>query len=138
MKNLLTLLIIIFFTSVSFAQQADDVVGKYHLPNDLDVQIFKYNGKYFGKIIGLNKFEDGQTTDINNPEDNKQKDLLLGKIIIKNLEFDKDEKQWINGEMYGPEKGIIFNLKVTEVRKSEIEVVGSKYLFWHTLEWEKI
>ncbi len=40
--------------------------------------------------------------------------------------------------MYGPEKGMFFNLKVNEIRKSEIEVVGSKYLFWHTLTWQKI
>lgn len=40
--------------------------------------------------------------------------------------------------MYGPEKGMTFNLKVTEMRDNEIVVVGSKYVFWKTLVWEKI
>ena len=40
--------------------------------------------------------------------------------------------------MYGHEKGMVFDLKITELRQDEIEVVGSKYLFWRTMEWEKI
>jgi len=122
----------------AFAQKADDIIGKYHLPNKLDVKIFKHDGKYYGKIIALNGFENGQTKDINNSDDNKVNDALIGKIIIRNLEFDKDDKQWVNGSMYGPEKGMFFNLKITEMRKNEIEVVGSKYLFWHTLVWTKL
>ena len=126
---------IIFMTSYNFAQQADEIIGNYHLPNDLDIEIFKDNGKYLGKIIALNGFEDGQTNDINNPDNSKQNDLLIGKIIITNLEYDKEEKQWLNGKMYGPEKGMIFNLKITEIHQNEIEIVGSKYLFWKTMTW---
>ena len=128
----------ILVTTYSFAQQADEIIGKYRLPNKLDVEIFKSNGKYSGKIIALGNFDEGQTTDINNPEKSKRSNPLLGMVIIKNLEFDKDEKQWTNGEMYGPEKGMIFNLKITEMREDEIEAVGSKYLFWKTLKWVKI
>lgn len=129
---------IIFMTSYNFAQQADEIIGNYHLPNDLDIEIFKDNGKYLGKIIALNGFEDGQTNDINNPDNSKQNDLLIGKIIITNLEYDKEEKQWLNGKMYGPEKGMIFNLKITEIHQNEIEIVGSKYLFWKTMTWIRI
>ena len=139
---MLRLKIIIFLTilvtTYSFAQQADEIIGKYRLPNKLDVEIFKSNGKYSGKIIALGDFDEGQTTDINNPEKSKRGNPLLGMIIINNLEFDKDEKQWINGEMYGPEKGMVFNLKITEMREDEIEAVGSKYLFWKTLVWKKL
>ena len=134
----LTFVLLLFITTNSIAQKADDIVGKYHLPNDLDIEIYKLNGKYNGRIIALNKYEDGQTTDINNPDDSKHFDALLGMVIIKGLEFDSETGQWINGKMYGPEKGMVFNLKVTEIRKSEIEVVGSKYFFWHTLLWKKI
>ncbi len=64
--------------------------------------------------------------------------MLLGKVIIKNLIFDNEEKQWINGKMYGAEKGMVFDLKITEIRNNEIEVVGSKYFFWKTLIWKMI
>ena len=132
------ILLTILVTTYTFAQQADKLIGKYRLPNMLDVEIFKSNDKYSGKIIALGDFDEGQTTDINNPEKSKRNNPLIGMVIINNLEFDKDEKQWINGEMYGPEKGMIFNLKITELRQNEIEVVGSKYLFWKTLVWKKI
>jgi len=125
--------------SLSFAQKADDVIGKYHLPNDLDVEIYKAGAnKYNGKIIALNGFEDGQTTDINNDDKAKKKTPLVGLEILKGLEYDSEEKEWINGSIYSPDKGIIVNFKVTEIREKDIEVVGSKYLFWRTLEWKKI
>ena len=130
--------IVVFITSNTLAQQADELIGKYHLPNDLDVEIFKNDGKYFGKIIALNNFKDGQTTDVNNPEESEQNEALIGKVIIKNLEYNSEKEQWLNGSMYGPEKGMVFNLKITEMREKEIEVVGSKYIMWRTLQWEKI
>ncbi len=130
--------IVIFMASYSFAQKADELIGKYHLPNDLDVEIFKDKGKYFGKIIALNNFKDGQTKDVNNPEESEQNKALLGKTIIQDLEYNSEKEQWLNGSMYGPEKGMVFNLKITEMREKEIEVVGSKYFIWRTLQWEKI
>ena len=129
---------IILISTYTFAQKADDIIGKYHLPNKLDVQIYKVGNKYNGKIIALNGFEDGQKTDINNDDEDLRKKSLIGMVIIKGLEFDADDKEWIDGEMYGPEKGMTFNLKITEIRDKEIEVVGSKYLFWHTLVWKKL
>ena len=137
-KIKLTIFLILISSSFSFAQKADDIIGKYHLPNKLDLEIYKTNGKYSGKIIALNGYENGQTTDIKNPEKSKRNNPLLGMILIKDLEYDQKEKQWVNGSMYGPEKGIVLNLKVTEIRQNEIVVVGSKYFFWKTLEWEKI
>jgi len=137
MRNTI-LILIIFITTITFAQKADDIIGKYHLPNKLDVQVYKHKNKFYGKIIALNNFEDGQTTDINNDDKDKQNTPLIGMIIIKDLEYDSENKEWLNGKMYGPEKGMFFNLKVTELRDKEIEVVGSKYFFWHTLIWTKI
>ena len=123
---------------MGFSQKADDIIGKYHLPNKLDLEIYKVGNKYFGKIIALNGYEDGQTIDVKNPDDSMQNQPLVGMVILKDLEWDEDDKQWINGKMYGPEKGMVFNLKVTEMMEQKIEVVGSKYLFWHTLEWSRL
>ncbi len=137
-KVLVISLSFILLSVAAFSQKADDIIGKYHLPNKIDVEIYKIDDKYFGKIIRLNDFEDGQTLDINNSDEAKQNTPILGMEIIKNLEFDSQNKQWINGSMYGAEKGITFDLKITEYRKNEIEVVGSKYLFWKTLIWKAI
>jgi len=138
LKLKLTISLITLLTSISFAQQADIIIGKYSLPNKLDIEIFENNGKYFGKIIALNGFENGQLKDINNPDRSQRNDPLLGKLIIKDLEYDKDEKKWINGSMYGAEKGMYFNLKITEVRQNEIVIVGSKFVMRKTIKWDKL
>ncbi len=137
-KIKLTISLIIILASNLYAQQGDEIIGKYRLPNKLEVEIFENNGKYYGKIIALNGYEDGQTKDINNPDRSIRDKPLIGKVIIENLEYDSKERKWLNGSMYGPEKGMIFNLKITEVRQNEIIVVGSKYFFRKTLEWQKI
>ncbi len=135
----LILLILSISISTVIAQNSDSIIGKYHLPNKLDVEIYKVgNNKYNGRIIALNGYEDGQKIDFKNPDESKQNTPLIGMEIIKGLEYDADDKEWIDGEMYGPEKGMIFDLKVTEIREKEIQVVGSKYIFWHTLIWQKI
>ncbi len=125
-------------TTAGFSQQADDIIGKYRLPNKLDIEIFKTDNRYFGKIIALNGYENGQTTDLKNPEKAKKKNLLVGMIIIKNLRYDDNEKKWLDGKMYGPEKGMFFNLKIVKVKNNSLTAVGSKYFFWHTTEWKSI
>ena len=139
MKKLsLSIIMPVLIASYLMAQSGDAVIGRYHLPNNLDIEIFKSDGKYLGKIIGLDGFNDGQEKDIYNPEKSNQEELLLGKIIIHGLDFDAAKNQWVNGRMCGPEKGLFFNLRITEVSPAEIKVVASKYLFWKTLSWEKI
>lgn len=125
-------------TSASYAQEADAIVGKYKLPNKLDIKIYKHKNKFYGKIIALNGFNDGQTKDINNPDESKQNNPLLGKIIIRGLEYDKEAKQWIDGSIYPPEKAIKVNLKIKLKGKNTIEAEVSKFLFWKTMEWKKI
>ena len=112
MKHQIAILLLLI-VGLTYAQNPDEIIGKYHLPNKLDVEIYKVEkDKYNGKIIALNGFENGQTTDINNSQESKQKTLLIGMEIIKGLNFDSGEKEWIDGEMYGPEKGMTFNLKI--------------------------
>lgn len=138
LRSIFTGIFILLFTSILFAQKADIIIGKYKLPNKLDIEIFEESGKYFGKIIALNGFENGQLLDINNPDRSKRNDPLMGKLIIKDLEYDRKEKKWINGSMYGAEKGMYFNLLITEVRANGIDVVGSKFIMRKHIEWEKI
>ncbi len=139
LKLKITTILIFFFASLTFAQKADYIIGKYHLPNNLDIRIYKTkSGKYFGKVIALNGFEDGQTKDIKNSDKSKRNDLLIGKVIIKNLEYDTDEKEWTNGTIYGIEKGLTLNFEITKVGEKEITVVASKLVFWKTLVWKRI
>ena len=127
-KNRLILFILLMASSTLMAQKADDIIGKYHLPNNMDVSIYKQGNKYFGKIIRL--YNDQQVPDTTSS--------LIGKVIIRNLKFDDKDKQWVDGTMYAPDKDMTFNLKVTEMRKNEIVVTGSKFIIHKTLIWKKI
>ena len=119
------------------AQKSDMIIGTYLLPNNLEVEIYKHGPKYEGKITSVEGFHDGQTRDYKNPNRELRNDLLIGKVIIHDLEYDTQKNDWINGKMYGPGKGLIFNLEVTEILTNEIEVVGSKFFFWKTMKWKK-
>ncbi len=138
MKKLILILISLFLSFLVHAQKADELIGKYHMPNKLDIEIFKIGSKYYGKVIALNGWENGKTTDYKNPDEEKRNEPLVGKIILSDLEFDNEDKMWTNGTLYGPEKGILVDFKVTEMRKNEIEVVASKYFIRKTLIWKKI
>ncbi len=128
--------LLLFISTTLFAQQADDIIGKYHLPNGIDIKIYKVEDSYNGKIIALNEYP--ETKDKKNPNKSKRNDLLLGKVIIINLKFDTDEKKWNKGKMYGPDKGINVNLEITESNKDEITIVASKFVFWKTMKWKRI
>lgn len=127
-KIMLAIQIILFSISVLSAQQADDIIGTYRLPNNLDIEISKVNQKYQGKIVAVNK----------NIEGSLQDESILGDVIIHKLEFDKSSNKWVNGTMYSPKKGLTFNLQVNEIREKEIEVVGSKLFFWKTMTWKRL
>jgi uncharacterized membrane protein len=131
-------LLMLFVSVTLFAQQADDIIGKYRLPNKLDIEIYKNGNTYSGKIIALNGYQNGQTKDVKNSDKSKRNDNLLGKVIISNLKFDTSEKEWEDGKMYGPEKGMTVNLEITEFKDNYITIVGSKFVFWKTMKWQKI
>ena len=137
-KLKLIMLFMFLISTAAVAQEANAIIGKYRLPNKLDIKIYKYKNKFYGKIIALNGFEDGQTKDVNNSDESKQNDPLLGKIIIKGLEYDKEAKQWINGRIYPPEKTIKVNLKIKLKGENAIQAEVSKFFFWKTMEWKKI
>lgn len=134
--KIIYLMLLLFISTTLFAQQADDVIGKYHLPNGIDIKIYKVEDSYNGKIIALNEYP--ETKDKKNPNKSKRKELLLGKVIIKNLKFDTDEKKWNKGKMYGPDKGINVNLEITASNNDEMTIVVSKFIFWKTLKWKRI
>lgn len=114
------------------------IEGRYRLPNELEIEIFLLEGKYVGKIVALNNFNEGQINDEKNPDKSERKKPLLGKIIIEGLTYDATTKHWTDGTMYSPEMGMKVNLKVSSVNESEAVAEGSKFLFHKTVRWKKV
>ncbi|MBU8893774.1 MAG: DUF2147 domain-containing protein [Bacteroidales bacterium] len=134
-------IIIIFLTLTSFESTndiADKIIGKWLLPDNIRIEIFKKNNKFYGKIIDLEGFNNGQTKDVKNPDKHSRDDELIGKIIISDLEYDSNLNQWINGTIYAPQKGIKLNLKINYAKENELEAEASKLFFWKSIVWKKI
>ncbi|MDA3952716.1 MAG: DUF2147 domain-containing protein [Bacteroidales bacterium] len=117
---------------------ADKIIGKWILPDNINIEIYKENNKYFGKIIDISGFNNGQTKDVKNSDKNRQNDKLLGKIIISNLEYDSKQKKWVRGTIYAPQKGIELNLKINYAKDNELEAEASKLFFWKSIIWGKL
>lgn len=78
------------------------------------IEVYKEGSKYFGKVIYLknNTNPDGSSprTDYNNPDKKLQKRPVVGVIILKNLVWDADDKEWTDGEIYDPKSGNTYSL----------------------------
>jgi uncharacterized protein (DUF2147 family) len=108
MKYLLLLLVTVASViSPAFATPSDDVVGIWlNATGKGKIQVYKENGKYYGKIVWLREplTEKGQPkVDINNPNASLKTKPLVGAIILRDFEFKDGE--WTNGKIYDPESG---------------------------------
>jgi uncharacterized protein (DUF2147 family) len=107
--------------------KADAILGTYYTPaKEGKIQIYKYKGKYYGRIIG-GKFPSG--FDVKNEKAELRKRKLLGLNLLADLEFD-NEKEWINGHVYDPEEGKTYKCKAWRYG-SHLKVrgyIGNPYL----------
>ncbi len=108
MKSLLLLFVVFFSVITSYASgNPDAILGIWsNASNRGQIQVYKQNGKYFGKIIWLIKPNDQNNlpkVDKNNPDKNLQSKPLLGLVMLRDFKY-KDE-EWVNGKIYNPEDG---------------------------------
>lgn len=116
MKSLFKIAItatLFFMSNISFAQ--DGILGKwFNEEKTSQIEVYKENGKYYGKIIWLkdNKNPDGTSPrkDYNNPDSKMKQRDLIGTIILKDLKWDADDKEWNEGEIYDPKSGKTYSL----------------------------
>ena len=107
MKNLL-LLALLVLGGWAYGQKADDIVGIWwNEEKDGRVEVFKKGDKYCGKIEYIKKNEnpDGSSPkkDLNNPDEKLRDRVLMGTVILKDLEWDGTE--WEDGEIYDSKSG---------------------------------
>lgn len=134
----LLLAMTVFNTWANDKLPGSEIIGRYRLPNHLEIEIYQVEKGYEGKIVALNNFEDGQVKDANNRDKKERETPLLGKVIIENLTYDATSKQWNGGTIYAPEKGMTVNLKIKSINDSVAVAEASKFLFKKTLNWTKI
>lgn len=140
LSELFVVLIIssLFISSGYNEKKEDKILGNWLLPDNLEIEIFKKRDKYYGEIIDISKFNDGQEKDIHNPERSKRNDSLVGKVIISGLEYDPASGKWINGIIYAPQKGLTLDLTILKINGNTLEARGSKFFFSKTITWKRI
>lgn len=128
---------------MTFSLYAQDILGQWKTIDDQTgieksiVEIYKKNGKVFGKIIEIFdkskrdlpcKFCDGD--DYNKP--------ILGLIIIKDMEAKGDAFK--NGTITNPEDGKVYTcrLKLDEDDPNQLQVRGYVAFFYKTQYWVRI
>ena len=109
MKKLIFFLAFLFLGSMYLSAQADKILGFWLTGEGTSqVQIYKgTDGKYYGNITWLEEpNENGKPkVDDDNPDPALQQRPILGLTILQNLEYDKKDKEWINGSIYDPKNG---------------------------------
>ncbi|MFO7828746.1 MAG: DUF2147 domain-containing protein [Bacteroidales bacterium] len=138
--SLMVIIVVFVFTTSSSAptDKADRITGKWLLPDHLVIEIYKVSQKYYGKIIDVTRFNDGQVKDIHNPDRSKRNDRLVGKVIISGLEYNQKSGEWINGIIYAPQKGLTLDLTIVKINGKNLEAKGSKFFFSKTINWKRI
>lgn len=111
----IALIALLFISSLVAKAQADKILGTWlNEPKDAKIEVYKKGDKYFGKIIWLKKNvnEDGTSPklDSKNEDEKLRSRTIVGINILKDLEWDEDDNEWDDGEIYDPRSGSTYSL----------------------------
>jgi uncharacterized protein (DUF2147 family) len=107
LKQVVSLMMMIMVASAAKANP-DAILGVWQNGTGKGhIQIYKENGKYFGKIIWLknplNEFGKPRLDKKNQHEQLRTKPLI-GSIMLRDFVFDEND-EWTGGKIYNPEDG---------------------------------
>ena len=143
MKKLTISLIFIFAFFLLFAAyHPDDIVGVWKDGQGKgQIQIYKQNSKYYGKIIWLKNPKDvnGQPkVDRKNPDPDLRSKPIIGMVMLKDFKYDDEE--WSGGHIYNPSDGKEYKAYMTLKDKNTLAVRGyiGISLFGKTDTWTRV
>lgn len=141
MRTLVLFFSCLFFSaSISAQLSADRLVGIYLTDEkNAKVEIYKKNGKYYGKICWLKTpySPDGKPfLDKNNPNKALRNRPIMGLIFLSDFVYSNGE--WINGKMYAPKEGMNVNGRLKFLSNNELEVKASYLMISAKRIWTKI
>lgn len=130
-----------FFLNFSIAQNA--VVGEW-LTSDKEgkIEIYNCGDKVCGKVSWLaepNEADGKPKKDINNPDEARHNDLIIGMNLLEGFEKVADNA-WENGTIYDPKNGKTYQCKMTLVDADNMNVRGfiGFSLLGRTEKWTRV
>lgn len=141
MKITLVMMLSFIYGSVIAQTDADKVLGKwFNEEKDAQVEIYKENNKYFGKIVWLlNPNEEDGTAklDNKNPVDALKTRPVMGLLLLKDFVYDDEE--WEDGEIYDPKSGKTYSCFMEFETDELLKIKGYIGVKWvgKTTYWTK-
>lgn len=143
-KNILFIILMITapFYAVLGQEDANRITGQWYTEENKSViEIFKKDGKYFGKIVWLKQeyYENGKPPlDENNPLKPLRERPLIGLVMMFNFEYTGDDV-WENGKVYDPESGNTYSGKLTLENQNTLKARGfiGFSLIGRTTTWKR-
>ena len=124
-------LIVLFILALTLTANAQNekITGVWwNLEKSARTEIFEQNGKIYGKIVWLKNDVNPDGTaprkDFNNPEAKLKTRKLVGVQILKNLEWDADDNEWDDGEIYDPKSGKTYKCYAVLQKDGRLMVKG--------------
>jgi len=135
LKSLLTLAGI-FLVMISYSQtpSADDILGKWlNEDQDAHVQIYKENGKFYGKIVWLKEPNEPATglpkVDDDNEDESLRSRPVMGLVLLKDFVFD-GEDEWEDGTIYDPKNGKTYSCYMNFDENGVLKIRGYIGFSW--------
>jgi len=146
MKQILGLLILISaIASTALAQNNPDAcLGMWlTVSQNGHIQVFKKDGRYFGKIVWLKDPNDPKTgkppVDAKNPDISKRTNSILGLTNLRDLKPD-GKNTWDGGKIYDPENGKEYDCKMKLINANQLDIRGyiGISLMGRTETWKRV
>lgn len=136
LKSLLTLAgLFLAFLTYSQPSGSDAIIGKWlNEDQDAHVQIYKENGKYFGKIVWLKEPNEPATglpkLDDENEDESLRSQPVMGMVLLKDFEYDADDQEWEDGTIYDPKNGSTYDCYMNFDDKGVLKIRGYVGISW--------
>ena len=141
---LLGVMMVMPATQLFSQNKADDVLGVWlNEDKDAHVEMFKRNGKIYGKIVWIKEPIDAGTgkpkVDKHNPDAALKTRPTLGLEILTGFSFDGSD-EWSGGEIYDPKSGKTYSSYMMFDKKDVLKIRGyiGVALLGKTTYWTRV
>ena len=141
--NLFSVIVIAFFFTINLNAQHEDITGLWKTIDDETgqpksiVKLYLNDGKLYGDVVKLFRKpgeDPDPICDKCDEDDPRYNQKILGMTIITDMEYQKDDNEWEDGEIMDPKKGKIYDCKLW-VENGKLQVRGYVLFFHRTQEW---
>jgi uncharacterized protein (DUF2147 family) len=144
MKTFLSgILFFLYFMISIVSAQHEDITGLWKTIDDETgqpksvVKIYIKEGKLYGDIVKLFRKpgeDPDPICDKCDEDDPRYNQKILGMTIITDMEYQKGDNEWEDGEIMDPKKGKVYDCKLW-VENGKLQVRGYVLFFHRTQEW---